>query len=232
MDSAEIQKLGKLEDRHWWYAERRWLIRQALAHENTTGVALDVGAAAGGNTRVLRELGWTCAALEYSDTGAALAHGRGLTVLRADATRLPFADDSLGLVVAFDVLEHIGDDHRAASEILRCLRPGGRLLAAVPADMRLWSSHDVAVGHVRRYERAELTSLARDCGFQHIEIRSWNVLLRPAVAWRRRRSSGSDLDDPGRLTNPLLRSVVRLERALPLRRAGGVSLLLSARKAA
>ena len=153
MHSDEIQKLGDLEDRHWWYAERRHIIKAALKRTIPSGWAMDVGAAAGGNTRVMRQAGWDCLALEYSETGAALAQARGLTVVRGDATKIPVGEGQLGLVVAFDVLEHIQDDLLATREIFRCLRPGGILLVAVPADMRLWSAHDEAVDHVRRYER-------------------------------------------------------------------------------
>lgn len=232
MDRAEIEKLGRLEDRHWWYAERRWLLRRMLRSRPADGWAVDLGAAAGGNTRVLRAAGWRCLALEHSETGAQLARGRGLLTARGDARRLPLAGSSLGLVVAFDVLEHIDDDAAAARELWRCLRPGGRLLVAVPVDMRLWSAHDEAVGHVRRYDREGIVSLLRTAGFTGVEARSWNVLLRPVVAMRRKSSTGSDLDEPGAITNAVLRAAVVLERFLPVSRAPSVSLLVTATRPA
>jgi SAM-dependent methyltransferase len=226
----EIRKLGALEDRHWWYAERRSIIERAIRGIEPRGVALDVGAAAGGNTRVLRGAGWRCIALEMGETGVELARARGLSVLRGDAIRLPVRDGSLGLVVAFDVLEHIDDHEAAAAELFRGLMPGGRLLVAVPADMRLWSAHDVAVDHVRRYEREELRALIESAGFVEVSVKSWNVLLRPVVVLRRKRASGSDLEEPGRIANAALRTVVRFERVLPVDKVSGVSLMLSARK--
>ena len=232
MQSDAIRSLGDIEDRHWWFAERRNLIRSQVKGVQPVGPALDVGAAAGGNTRVLVEAGWDCVALEYSEMGADMASERGLTVVRGDATKLPIADDTLGLVVAYDVLEHIEDDAAAAREFLRCLRPGGRLLVAVPADMRLWSAHDEAVDHVRRYERDELLSLVYGAGFRDVTIRSWNVLLRPVVALRRKKDRGSELVEPGRLTNAALRGVVAMERVLPVGGLSGVSLLLTAVKRA
>jgi SAM-dependent methyltransferase len=230
VQSEAIRSLGDIEDRHWWFAERRSLIRSQVRGVRPDGPALDVGAAAGGNTRVLVEQGWDCVALEYSTMGAEMASERGLTVVRGDATRLPIADGSLGLVVAYDVLEHIEDHAAAAREFLRCLRPGGRLLVAVPADMRLWSAHDEAVDHVRRYERDELLALVQGAGFQDVTIRSWNVLLRPIVSMRRKRDRGSELVVPGRLTNAVLRGVVVMERVLPVGGMSGVSLLVTAVK--
>ncbi|HVE73889.1 MAG TPA: class I SAM-dependent methyltransferase [Mycobacteriales bacterium] len=230
MDAAEIEKLGRLEDRHWWYAERRWLLRRMLRTRPPAGWALDLGAAAGGNPRVLRSAGWQCLAIEYAEVGAQLAHGRGLSVVRGDATALPLRDASLGLVVAFDVLEHIDDDDTALAEIYRALQPGGHLLVAVPVDMRLWSEHDVAVGHVRRYTRDTIADLVSRGGFVDVELKSWNVLLRPVVAMRRKTSSGSDLDEPHAVVNTVLRTAVMVERALPVAKMPSVSVLLTARK--
>ena len=69
MEGTEVRKLAALEDAHWWYRERRHLLAAAM-RGLTPGRALDVGAAGGGNTRVLRDLGWSAAALEYGEDGA------------------------------------------------------------------------------------------------------------------------------------------------------------------
>jgi SAM-dependent methyltransferase len=228
VEGTEVRKLTELEDRHWWYRERRTLLARAIAGL-TPGDALDVGAAGGGNTRVLQAHGWRAAALEYGQEGAQVCAERGIPVMRADATRLPLLPASLDLVVAFDVLEHLEDDKAAATGVFEALRPGGTFLVAVPCDMRLWSEHDVAVGHVRRYTRPELLDLLEGAGFVIDEVRSWMVLLRPAVALRRRSSSGSDLDDPPWWLNRSLHAVVALERWLPLGALPGVSLLVKAR---
>ena len=227
MEGTEVRKLAELEDEHWWYRERRHLLARAIAGL-APGRAIDIGAAGGGNTRVLREHGWDAVALEYGADGAAVAHQRGLATLRGDATSLPLADDSLDLVVAFDVLEHLHDDDAAVAEVRRVLRPGGTYLVAVPADPRLWSSHDVAVDHVRRYTRETLVALLDRGGFDVADLRSWNVLLRPVVAMRRRTSSGSDLADLNPVVNLGLRAIITAERYLPVGGLPGVSLLVRA----
>ncbi|MFG1801110.1 class I SAM-dependent methyltransferase [Micromonospora carbonacea] len=236
MEATEIRKLAALEDTHWWYRERRVLLARALrrlaAAGHAPGRALDVGAAGGGNTRVLRAHGWRPVALEYSAEGAGVARERGLDVIRADARHLPLPSASLGLVTAFDILEHFDEDHLAAAEIRRTLRPGGVALIAVPADMALWSAHDVAVGHVRRYDRASLRAVVEKAGLVVDELWSWNVLLRPVAAWRRRSSTGSDLNELNPLVNLGLRAVVTAERHLPVRALPGVSLMLRAHRPA
>lgn len=229
MEGAEVRKLAALEDQHWWYRERRTLLAREIRGMRP-GRALDVGAAGGGNTRVLRAHGWQATALEYGADGAAVARERGLAVLRADATALPLADASLDLVVAFDVLEHLVDDDSCVAEVHRVLRPGGTFLVAVPADPRLWSEHDVAVDHVRRYTRPTLRAVLERGGFDIDSVASWNVLLRPVVALRRRSSSGSDLVALHPLVNAGLRAVITAERYLPVKGWPGVSLLVRARR--
>lgn len=229
MEATEVRKLAALEDKHWWYAERRHLLRTAV-RDLRPGAALDIGAAGGGNTRVLRELGWHAVALEYGTDGAQIAAERGLSVIRADATALPVRDAALDLVVAFDVLEHIPDDLAAAREIARALRPGAAAVIAVPCDPALWSAHDEAVDHVRRYTRPELTGLLLRAGFTLQSMDSWNVLLRPVVKFRRRNSSGSDLDELHPLVNAGLRVVIAAERWLPVAERPGVSLIARVQK--
>lgn len=194
-------------------------------------VALDIGAAGGGNTRILRDLGMLAVPVENGFVGGALARDRGLPAVLGDACQLPFRDSVGSLVVAFDVLEHLVDDATALGEMRRVLTPGGRLLVAVPADMRLWSAHDVAVGHMRRYSREGLIQAVQAAGFRVDSVRSWNVLLRPVVAARRRRAGGSDLQEIAPVLDLALRGIVACERLMPwLHRMRGVSLLLSAHR--
>jgi SAM-dependent methyltransferase len=230
MDAAELELLTSIEDRHWWYKERRAILARELRNLPGPGMAVDIGAAGGGNTRVLVQHGWQALPVEYSTTAVDVAKSRGLSVIRADARDLPVKSNSCGIVTAFDILEHIQEDYLAAAEIARILRPGGTALIAVPCDMALWSAHDEAVGHVRRYARPELSALVEKAGLAIERVWSWNVLLRPLVAMRRKSSTGSDLEEVPPLVNRALTAVIVAERYLPLKSAPGVSLMLRARK--
>lgn len=225
MKRAQIQNMADLEDTHWWFRERRHIIAEAIKGTPPT-TALDIGAGAGGNTRVLQAAGWRATALEFSDAGVELARERGLDVVQGDARAIPFPDDHFGLVVAYDVLEHIVEDEQVVAEIARVVRPGGRVLIAVPADPRLWSPHDEAIGHVRRYTREGLVGLFS--GFQINEVRSWNVLLRPVVARRRKSIEDNDLTPVPKVINGGLSLIIKAERYLPVAKRSGVSLLLDA----
>jgi SAM-dependent methyltransferase len=233
MDENEIRKSAALEERHWWYAGRRAMVRREL-RGLTPGRALDVGCGMGGNTATLRELGWAVTGLDYAPASLEAARARGLSLVRGDARRLPFVDGAFDLVLSTDAWEHVDPDDLVAQESFRVLRPGGTLFVAVPAGMDLWSDHDVALGHHRRYERDRLVALVEDAGFAVDEVFGWNVLLRPVARARRRRperrkgEGHSEMEQVHPLVNAGLRAVVAAEARLPVRRRRGISLVIRA----
>ena len=229
MDEDELRRSAALEQRHWWYAGRRSVVRHELSRLQP-GRALDVGCGPGGNSDVLRRLGWRVTALDYSPDAAEMARARGLAALRSDARLLPFPDGAFDLVLSTDAWEHIEEDDQVAAEAHRVLGPGGQLFVMVPAGMDLWSGHDLALGHVRRYERAELVSLVESAGFRVDSVSGWNVLLRPVARARRRSRSecASEMEPVNPAVNFALRATVALEARLPVRRRRGISLVLRA----
>ena len=73
----------------------------------------------------------------------------------------------------------------AVGEIARVLRPGGYLVAWVPAYEFLWSEHDDAVGHRRRYVRGGLERVLEGAGL-HVERCAYTMtaVLPAAVGMR------------------------------------------------
>jgi SAM-dependent methyltransferase len=69
---------------------------------------------------------------------------------------LQFSPELFDLVTALDIFEHIEDDKKAFSESRRVLKKKGTLLLTVPANSCLWSHHDIALSHKRRYALSEL----------------------------------------------------------------------------
>ena len=83
------------------------------------------------------------------------------------------------------MIEHTDDDVIALRELRRVTRPGGHLVVSVPAHPRLWSRHDEANHHYRRYSRTDLRTAAIDVGWQLHRMTSFNsLLLAPAAAVR------------------------------------------------
>lgn len=233
MDEDEIRRSAALEERHWWYAARRAMVRREL-RDLVPGRALDVGCGMGGNTAVLRDLGWSTVGLDYSPASVEAAQARGLSLVRGDARRLPFPDETFDLVLSTDAWEHVDDHEAAAAEAHRVLNPGGTLFVAVPAGMDLWSDHDVALGHHRRYDREELVELVERHGFRVTEAFGWNVLLRPVARMRRGRQarrSGtghSEMEPVNPVVNAALRSIVGAEALVPVRGRRGISVVVRA----
>lgn len=93
----------------------------------------------------------------------------------ADACNLPYDDNFFDIVVSFDVFEHIKNDKKAVSEVYRVLKNGGALVFTVPAFQILFSSHDKALEHQRRYSKKELQTLL--ISFNDRKIFFWNSLL-------------------------------------------------------
>lgn len=186
MDATEIERLARYEDWYWWHRARRSIIEVLLrnAVTGTENRILDVGAGTGATSLALRRFG-TVLGIDMSPEAMQIARDRGLAVSRMDATALALPDASFDVVVALDVLEHLEDDSACVRELVRVLRPGGVLLVTVPAYKWLWSSHDVANHHWRRYRRHSLRRIL-EVGGLDIEVCSYVMLsmLIPAAAYR------------------------------------------------
>jgi SAM-dependent methyltransferase len=231
LQSTVLRKMTDLEADHWWFREKRALLAKELRRIGTPGRALDIGGAGGGNTTVLREYGWTPVVGDFSETAVAIAKERGFDAHHADIRNLQWKDGEFDLVTAFEVLEHVNEHEKAAAECFRVLRPGGNAVFTVPADMKLWSAHDEAVDHVRRYDRDEFRQVLEGAGFVVDSLWSWNVLLRPVAAWHRKSSEGSDIDErPPAIVNAALSVIIKAERYLPVKKLPGVSFIATAHK--
>jgi SAM-dependent methyltransferase len=129
-----------------------------------------------------------------------------------------------------NVLEHIEDDHGAMAAMARALRPGGRLMALVPAHPRLYGSLDRAYGHVRRYTPERLRSLAGDAGL-HVERLTYFNALGILGWWARSRVGARSLGAGSLRVYEALLAIWRpVERRFEL--PVGLSLVMHARRPA
>jgi len=182
-----MQAMLDVDERHWWYRGRRRVIRAEL---KTLGLApgieiLDAGCGSGATMQVLARYG-TVHGVELSDQAAEVARARAVgEVVVGRLEQLPWPDASFDLITCLDVIEHTPDDQATLRELWRVCRPGGWLLATVPAYPWLWSIHDEVNHHYRRYSRATLRAAARAAGWEMRRLSSFNsLLLAPAAAVR------------------------------------------------
>jgi len=198
---------------------------------------LELGCGSGEVLAALAEFGHAVGMEPHPDL-AATARGRGLDVRIG---RLP---DQLGVpphwadvVLLLDVIEHLDDDQGALVAASRALAERGTLVVTVPASPWLWSPHDVALGHRRRYTARALRDVAARAGFRVERMTYFNSILFPAVAaarlWKRGRGRrGHDLDQSPAFLNRSLERLFALERHLVPRFTlpFGSSLLMLARR--
>ena len=68
--------------------------------------------------------------------------------LTAAGEHIPFADDSFDILLSHEVIEHVSDDRRAVQEMVRVLKPGGRIVLFCPNRWHPFETH----GHYWRGE--------------------------------------------------------------------------------
>jgi SAM-dependent methyltransferase len=243
MDERMMKAMLEVDEHHWWYRGRRRIIRAELDRLPLPAgaVILDAGCGSGRTMQELVDYG-EVHGIELDPEAAQVARGRGHGEVRIGRLEeLPWNDGAFDLIACLDVIEHTPDDRATLRELRRVCRPGGWLLVTVPAYQALWSLHDEANHHYRRYSRASLRSAAVEAGWWLRRMTSFNsLLLAPAAAVRlaqRRLGTGNgytnDLDlGPGWL-NDVLERPLALEaswlargRTLP----AGLSLLAVLRR--
>jgi SAM-dependent methyltransferase len=136
-----------------------------------------------------------------------------------DHVRLP--PESFDIVLLTDVLEHIEEDARSAQTALRLLRPGGVVVATVPAYQWLYSPRDAAHHHFRRYSKSRFRQLWVGPEADIRVLSHYNTLLFPPAAamrlaskWSLVRAKPSDLTVPPALLNKLLARIMQSESNL------------------
>ena len=159
-------------------------------HVRYTDDCIDVGCGKGtGIGRWLTLNARSYLGVDISETAVKAVSDSGLNARQiSDASSIPCPDDSMDLAVCLEVFEHLLNPHLAAKEILRILRPGGRLIATVPniahwrrrADLALigrWNplGDDQAVRrpwrdpHIRFFGRPNLRDMLTEAGFESVE---------------------------------------------------------------
>lgn len=184
MESKEYQRMVEAEQRSWWFRGRRRVLDAVIGRLELPGEAsiLDIGCGTGGNLKMLMRHG-RVTAVEFFETAAELAREQaGCEVMRGAAEALPIRDERFDLITMFDVLEHLDDEAPALAEVSRLLAPQGSFFFTVPAFMFLWSGHDVALHHRRRYRRRDLQRVLERAGLRVQWLSYYNAGLFPAVA--------------------------------------------------
>jgi ubiquinone/menaquinone biosynthesis C-methylase UbiE len=193
MNHEEYERMYRFEDRYWWFIARRRLISSLIADRHARDGSLrilDIGCGTGAMLDELAPFGSVTGA-DFAVEALSFCRQRSdkYPLTRADARRLPFASNSFDIVTAMDIIEHIDNDKAASSEIFRVLKPGGRVYITVPAYQSLWSEHDEALHHHRRYTSPMMRDLMQRVGFKVVKLSYTVSSLLPGV-WIYRKVAG------------------------------------------
>jgi SAM-dependent methyltransferase len=185
MDRETYDRMAQIDQDHWWFVARRRIIASLIdRHRPKPGPMriLEVGAGTGSNLDLLKRYG-TVDAIEPDDGARAFAEQRsGLSIKGGYLPHVPLDDGAYDLIVLLDVLEHIPGDVEALTYLRTKLAPGGRILVTVPGAPWMWSAHDVAHHHQRRYTGAQLRSVFGQAGLRPRFMSHFNSVLFPLIA--------------------------------------------------
>jgi SAM-dependent methyltransferase len=223
MERKVYEQMAKLDAKHWWFTARRRILDgviERIVRPPNGARILELGAGTGHNLAMMSRYGQVEAS-ELDPVARDLASERlGRPVVEAALPDLSmFPADSYDLVALLDVLEHVPDDKNSLRAIYQLLKPGGALLLTVPINPWMWSAHDVAHHHHRRYRKQEIRQLAEDSGYSIDLLSPFNSLLFPPIAAVRllgKLTGKDDSDDamPSPFVNKVLDGVFGLERSL------------------
>lgn len=211
--------ISAIERDHFWFVGRRRLVLSLFKKFLAPGVEIlvDVGCGTGFNLKFWspfaeRVIGFDrLVGLTKEDNGSK----DSVNVVVSDVCHLPITARSVSAAVALDVLEHVPDE-QMLDEVKQALDEEGLFLITVPAMLWLWSARDEAAGHMRRYSKQSLKTVAEENGFEILYLNFYQFLLFPIVVVSRylgrSGKSSSELEEkPGKAVNIVLGWVTSLE---------------------
>lgn len=190
MNQDEYRKMYLLEKEYWWF-QARYAFMESLFEryvrppESGERRIVDLACGTGEVMKGLEGRGRVIG-VDLAETALKFCRERDLNLLvQGRAQQLPLREASVDVIVCLDAFEHIREDLDAMSECYHALRPGGVLITGVPALGFLWSEHDEALHHLRRYSRREFRRKLEHQGFV-LDYLSYGffLLFWPAVILR------------------------------------------------
>lgn len=185
---AYYQRLADIEEKHWWSVGLRSIMAGLIGNRLDTYDSvdvLDVGCGTGYLMQWLRD---------FTSVGAMVGLDLSAHALRfcqengerdvqiADASILPYANESFDFVVCIDTLQHlspIGADQRALEEFARMLRAGGYVFIRTNSALGHPPLKGVDPNQYRRYHRTQMEEMLQRAGLDPIKVTYSNSL--PAV---------------------------------------------------
>lgn len=200
MEFEEYQKMYEVEEAYWWFVGKwrmvSFLLRKLKLAENAR--ILDLGCGCGLGLSKFSKIG-RAVGLDYEYEALKFCRRRLTSpfLVQGSAVHLPFKDETFDLIVALDLLEHIEQDTALLKEIHRIGKPKMAVILSVPCYPRLYSEHDLALHHKRRYRKDDLRNKIRDANFRTKRMTFFNMsLFLPIAASRMLKKKAGNKSSP------------------------------------
>jgi SAM-dependent methyltransferase len=183
MEPLMYDEFCKREKNDWWFVGRRKIIliflKKHLKKRNDLKI-VDIGCGAGGIVDLLGQYG-NVTGVDKDKRIVNYNKKQGRNVYCGSLDKLKFPKESFDLITLLEVLEHVDDDINGLKEINRILKPKGLFYLSVPVFPFLWSSHDYASHHKRRYTKKELLDKLSKSGFKVMNTTYFDSFLFPII---------------------------------------------------
>ncbi|ORA47335.1 SAM-dependent methyltransferase [Mycolicibacterium chubuense] len=159
---------GVAEENYWF--RRHEVVYRRLLDRCRDRDVLEAGCGEGYGADLIADVARRVIGLDYDES--AVTHVRAryprVDMRHGNLAALPLADESVDVVVNFQVIEHLWDQGQFVAECRRVLRPGGLLLMSTPNRITFSPGLDTPVNpfHTRELNAAELTELLVDAGLR------------------------------------------------------------------
>jgi SAM-dependent methyltransferase len=199
-----------LERSHWWFTGRRRLLKSLLSSLiiQQDSPIIDVGCGVGSNLGLLKSMNFKAIGIDSEIYSLFLAKKSlpEVYMVNGDLMRLPIKSNSISLIIATDILEHLNEDTTGIEEIHRTLRQGGKAIFTAPAFGFLWGIQDVVGMHKRRYTKNEFIRKVEYQGFRVLRSSYFNFFLFfPIFLFRRMiHLLGMRIDSENEINSPLI----------------------------
>jgi 2-polyprenyl-3-methyl-5-hydroxy-6-metoxy-1,4-benzoquinol methylase/uncharacterized protein YbaR (Trm112 family) len=190
---AELEPVKSfyLEERYDWTKDprgleflyhryRRWVTWKHIEKLlKPASIVLDIGCGTGLITRNFARKQQKAIALDLNRWALSrMGNLPFITQIQCDVEVLPIKDESVDLVVATEMVEHLEQPEKTASEIFRVCKKGGKVVGTVPSTSDIWKMRRhlslSCAGNEpfhRNYTKQEITDLLSSAGFK-VKVKS------------------------------------------------------------
>lgn len=240
MDIIDYKK-DKYSKDYWWFkgaCNLLDILLKKVSKERKNLKILDVGCGVGEDVKIIKKYGKVTALDNSIEALKLIPDDLVERKILVDAQNLPgYLYNKFDIIIIFEVLEHVEKDELVMYECYKALKKGGILILAVPAISRMYSTHDRALKHYRRYDKKDLLRKINK-RFKIEYIYYWNsILFLPIFAMRilkkKSKKSGTDIVNLPKVIDNFLYNILKFENYLIKKNIHllvGVSLVVIAKK--